>query len=132
MGEGLYEDGGYFIVKGSEKVIVSQEKKCENKIFSFKQKGAQSKYLEVAEISSTDPNNQYNISQVRTMMKAREESSGGYALRVRFKRIKQDIPLCILFRALNIIPDKEIVEYIVYDTDNEYNNKIIDLVKSKY
>ena len=130
MGEGLYEDGGYFIVKGSEKVIVSQEKKCENKIFSFKQKGAQSKYLEVAEISSTDPNNQYNISQVRTMMKAREESSGGYALRVRFKRIKQDIPLCILFRALNIIPDKEIVEYIVYDTDNEYNNKIIDLLKA--
>ena len=130
MGEGLYEDGGYFIVKGSEKVIVSQEKKCENKIFSFKQKGAQSKYLEVAEISSTDPNNQYNISQVRTMMKARGVSSGGYALRVRFKRIKQDIPLCILFRALNIIPDKEIVEYIVYDTDNEYNNKIIDLLKA--
>ena len=26
MGEGMYDEGGYFIVKGSEKVIVSQEK----------------------------------------------------------------------------------------------------------
>ena len=28
MGEGIYDYGGYFIVKGSEKIIISQEKKC--------------------------------------------------------------------------------------------------------
>ena len=32
MGEGLYDEGGYFIVKGSEKVIISQEKIRPNKI----------------------------------------------------------------------------------------------------
>jgi DNA-directed RNA polymerase II subunit RPB2 len=130
LGEGLHEDGGYFIVKGNEKVIVSQEKKCENKIFCFKQKGTQSKYMEIAEISCIDPENRYNISQVKTMMKSREETSGGYALRVRFKRIKQDLPLCIIFRALNVITDKEMVEMVVYDTENDYNVKLMELLKA--
>lgn len=130
LGEGLYEDGGYFIVKGNEKVIISQEKKAENKIFCFKQKASQSKYMEVAEISCIDPENKYNISQVKTMMKSREEATGGYALRVRFKRIKQDLPLCILFRALNVITDREIVELIVYNVDNDTNLKLMELLKA--
>ena len=43
MGECQYDNGGYFIVKGSEKVIVSQERKRENKVYCFKQKLVQSK-----------------------------------------------------------------------------------------
>ena len=33
MGECPYEHGGYFIVDGAEKVIVSHERKAENKIY---------------------------------------------------------------------------------------------------
>ena len=130
MGEGVYDHGGYFIVKGSEKVIICQEKKCENKICCFKQKAAQSKYSEVAEISCIHPTNQSIVSPVWVKMKAKEESYGGNVIRIRLRRMKQDIPLIIIFRALNYIKDKAIVELIIYDTENENNNSMMELLKA--
>lgn len=38
-GECEYDEGGYFIVKGSEKVLVAQEKAASNYISVFKAKG---------------------------------------------------------------------------------------------
>jgi DNA-directed RNA polymerase II subunit RPB2 len=130
MGEGVYDYGGYFIVKGSEKIIICQEKKCENKICCFKMKTLQTKYCEKAEISCTHPNNTAIISPVKVQMKTKEETSGGHVLRVSVKRMKQDIPLIIIFRALNFISDKSIVELIVYDISNENNSKMIELLKA--
>ena len=131
MGEGIYDYGGYFIVKGSEKIIISQEKKCDNKICCFKQKGSQNKYSDTAEISCIHPDNPSIVSHVWVKMKAKEESFGGNVIRVRLqKRMKQDIPLIIIFRALNIISDKSIVELIVYNISNENNNNLMDLLKA--
>ena len=130
MGEGVYDYGGYFIVKGSEKIIISQEKKCENKICVFKMKGTQTKYSENAEISCVHPDNPSVVSPVWVKMKAKEESYGGNVIRVRLRRMKQDIPLIIIFRALNFISDKSIVELIVYNISNENNNALMDLLKA--
>jgi len=131
MGEGIYDYGGYFIIKGSEKIIISQEKKCENKICVFKQKSSnQSKYSENAEISCVHPDNPSVISPVWVKMKAKEESYGGNVIRVRLRRMKQDIPLVIIFRALNFISDKSIVELIVYNIANENNYAMMDLLKA--
>lgn len=130
MGEGVYDYGGYFIIKGSEKIIITQEKKCENKICVFKQKGSQTKYLETAEISCVHPENPSVISPVWVKMKAKEETYGGNVIRVRLKRMKQDIPLIIIFRALNFISDKSIVELIVYNIANENNNAMMELLKA--
>ena len=63
-------------------------------------------------------------------MKAKEESYGGNVIRVRLRRMKQDIPLIIIFRALNFISDKSIVELVVYNIGNENNNAIMDLLKA--
>ena len=130
MGEGEYDVGGYFIIKGSEKVIICQEKKCENKVFVFKQKGTQSKYSDTAEISSIHPNNPANISTIWVKIKTKEESFGGNVIRVKLRRMKQDIPLIIIFRALNFITDKSIIELIVYDINNENNNSLMNLLKA--
>ena len=130
MGEGVYDYGGYFIVKGSEKIIISQEKKCENKICVFKMKGTQTKYSENAEISCVHPDNPSVVSPVWVKMKAKEESYGGNVIRVRLRRMKQDIPLIIIFRALNFISDKSIVELIVYNISNENNSALMDLLKA--
>ena len=130
MGEGEYDYGGYFIVKGSEKVIISQEKKCENKICCFKNKSVQNKFSEVAEISCTHPDNPAIVSPVYVKMKSKEESTGGNIIRIRLKRMKQDIPLFIIFRALNFISDKSIVELIVYNISNESNIPLMELLKA--
>ena len=130
MGEGEYDMGGYFIVKGSEKIIICQEKKCENKVFVFKQKGTQTKYSDTCEISSVHPNNPANISTIWVKIKTKEETYGGNVIRVKLRRLKQDIPLIILFRALNFISDKSIIELIVYNTENENNNNMMNLLKA--
>ena len=90
------------------------EKKCENKVFVFKQKGTQTKYSDTCEISSVHPNNPANISTIWVKIKTKEETYGGNVIRVKLRRLKQDIPLIILFRALNFISDKSIIELIVY------------------
>jgi DNA-directed RNA polymerase II subunit RPB2 len=131
LNEGYLDYGGYFIVKGSEKIIISQEKKCENNINCFKQKLSQSKYSDIAEISSVHPNNPSQVSTIWVKIKAKEETYGGNVIRVRLgRRMKQEIPLVILFRALNFISDKSIVELIVYNISSESNYAIMNLLKA--
>ncbi len=130
MGEGEYDMGGYFIIKGSEKVIISREKKCENKVYCFKHKLGQNKYSDVAEISCVHPENPSSIVNVWVKMKAKEESYGGNVLRVRLRRMKQDIPLVIIFRALNFISDKSIAELVVYNTEKESIQPILEMLKA--
>lgn len=131
MGEGEDDYGGYFIIKGSEKVIISQEKKCENKVYCFKHnKTSQNKYSDVAEISCIQPDNPSVISPVWVKMKTKEETYGGNVLRVRLRRMKQDIPLIIVFRALNFISDKSIIEMILYNLDSESAQPMMELLKA--
>ena len=130
MGEGEYDMGGYFIIKGSEKVIISREKKCENKVYCFKHKLGQNKYSDVSEISCVHPDNPSSIVNVWVKMKAKEESYGGNVLRVRLRRMKQDIPLVIIFRALNFISDKSIAELVVYNTEKESIKPMLEMLKA--
>ena len=129
MGEGMYDEGGYFIVKGSEKVIISQEKVCENKICCFPEKTSQSKFSDKAEIWSVHPSNPSVVSKVIVRMKVKKDYSGN-VIRIRMKRFKQDIPIIIIFRALNYISDKSILELIVYNTSSDLNYDMIDLLNA--
>ena len=129
LGEGMYDDGGYFIIKGNEKVIISQEKVCENKICCFPEKASTSKFSDKAEIWSVTPNNPSVVSKIVMHMKIMKDNSGN-TIYVKTKRFKQDIPLIILFRALNYISDKSILELIVYNTSLSNNNEMINLLNA--
>ena len=59
------------------------------------------------------------------------EIHGAYEIKLYYpKNFKQDIPLMIIFRALNFISDKSIVELIVYNISSENNYELMDLLKS--
>lgn len=120
MGEGKYDYGGYFIIKGSEKVIVSQEKKCDNKIYCFQP----SKYEGTCEISSV--NLKYNPIPSPCYIHYTMKNN---VLKIKIKRMKQDLPLFIVFRALGIISDKDIVEKIVQNFDDPLSMKIMELLR---
>jgi DNA-directed RNA polymerase II subunit RPB2 len=130
MGEGLYDEGGYFIVKGSEKVIISQEKIRPNKICCFPTRTAQTKYSDEAIILQVVPHNPSQVSRTIVKMKTKKDNQTGNIIRVGIKNFKQDIPLMIIFRALNFISDKSIIELIVYNISSENNYELMDLLKA--
>lgn len=119
LDECIYDKGGYFIISGSEKVVISQERVANNNVFVFTSKNAKYKYY--AECLSTDPNKFGNPKKtsIRYLKDITSKRTIGNTFHVGIPMLKQEIPLFILFRALGVMSDKEIVEMCVYDT-NDY------------
>lgn len=122
-GEDPADKGGYFIVKGSEKVIIAQERVVDNKVLCFKQTKATSKFLDMVEVKSTIDQRFYPVKNVT--LKLMKDTK---AIRVGIQHIKQDIPLFILFRALNIITDKAIMSLLLYNLDENVNKNKLNLI----
>ncbi len=118
LDECVYDKGGYFIVSGSEKVVISQERVAHNNVFVFSSKNA--KYKFYAECLSTDPNKFGNAKKtsIRYLKDITSKRTIGNTFHVGIPMLKQEIPLFILFRALGVMSDKEIVEMCVYDTSD--------------
>jgi len=116
-GECEMDCGGYFIVKGSEKTVLGQERAAENKVYVFDGKNT-TKWSYYAEIKSIPDFKCISPKQIE-MMIACKNNGFGHGLYIQIPRIKQPIELFILFRALGVLSDKEICEYIVLDIDNE-------------
>ena len=115
----LYDYGGYFIINGSEKVVINQERISENVVLVFKDtKSTSHKFL--AEIRSV--NNQLcSPPKLTTItMAAKPNNYGKYMVINNIHYIKcTDIPIFLVFRALGMVSDKEIVECIVQDPNSE-------------
>jgi DNA-directed RNA polymerase II subunit RPB2 len=116
LGECPFDQGGYFVINGSEKVLIAQERMANNQVFVFK-KSQPSKYSFTAEIRSTRENSTHAVSGMSVKMLSRTgaKRSGGQCLRATLPYIRSDIPIFIVFRALGLAADKDILEHIVYD-----------------
>ena len=109
-----YDVGGYFIVSGNEKVIVSQEKIAENIVFVHSSNKSSAKYSHICEIKSCRDEG-FHISKNVAIKLIARENSYGRTLKVSIPHVKIDIPVFILFKALGITTDKEIIRHIMYD-----------------
>ena len=128
-GECKMDPGGYFIINGSEKTCLGQERAAENIIYCFNISKNNSKWGYVAEIKSIPDWKCISPKQISIMM-SQKSTSYGHSISVQIPRLKQPIPLVIVFRALGILSDKDICEKVVLDI-NEPNNKIfIDNLKA--
>tara|TARA_B110000240_G_scaffold181294_1_gene213133 strand:- start:1208 stop:4834 length:3627 start_codon:yes stop_codon:yes gene_type:complete len=125
--ECLYDHGGYFIINGNEKVIVSQDRIAENKTYVFKDNKV-STYSYIAEVRSV-PDNIFSPPKLTVLKLSTKETQFGKYIRVIIHHVKHDIPIFILFRALGIESDKEIVEYILYDLEDKKNLKLLKYLK---
>ena len=124
-GECKMDCGGYFIIKGSEKTVLGQERAAENRVYCFDGKNT-TKWNWFAEIKSIPDYKCISPKQIE-MMIASKNNGFGNGIYVTVPRIKQPIELFVLFRALGIISDKEICQYILLDIEEEKNG---DLLKS--
>ncbi len=123
-GECYVDAGGYFIINGSEKIVIPQERAAENKVYCFNIKKNNNKWEWLAEIKSVPDHRCISPKQINMMIASRN-SGFGHPIYIQIPRIKQPVPLFILFRALGINSVKEICEMIVLDIDNEKMSKML-------
>ena len=115
-GECRYDTGGYFIINGSEKTVLGQERAAENRVYCFNISKNNTKYNWSAEIKSVPDFKCISPKQINMMISSKNNGFG-QPICVQIPRVKQPIPLFIVFRALGVISDKEICEYILLDLD---------------
>lgn len=126
--ECIYDQGGYFIINGGEKVIIAQERMANNFVYVFKKKEP-SAYSWLAEIrsnmdSSNRPPSQFTVKLLNKGENKKENM--GQVIRARIPYIKKDIPIVILFRALGFVADRDILDHILF----EYNDSsILELLR---
>lgn len=113
LGECAEDLGGYFIVQGGERVIISQERMSENRPFVFRNNRNPSKEMEVVEVKSIGPDNDQVPKSNAVKLMYHPKNSQLVMLRATVPRIKIDIPICVLFRALGVTSDKDICELIL-------------------
>jgi DNA-directed RNA polymerase II subunit RPB2 len=124
-GECSYDAGGYFIINGSEKTVLGQERAAENKVFCYNVSKGNTKWTWLAEVKSVPDFKCISPKQIN-MTIASKNNGFGFPIYVQIPRVKQPIPLFVLFRALNILSDKDICEKVVFDIENrEGNNEAI-------
>jgi DNA-directed RNA polymerase II subunit RPB2 len=111
-GECKYDAGGYFIINGSEKTVLGQERAAENRVYCFNVSKNDTKYTWKAEIKSVPDFKCISPKQINMMISSKNNGFG-YPISLQIPRVKQPVPLFIVFRALNILSDKEICEYIL-------------------
>lgn len=116
VGECVFDRGGYFVINGSEKVIIAQERLSNNHVYVF-QKQMPHKFEWVCETRSHIATGARPTStmQLQMMRSGGKLAIDGHQIGATLPYIRESIPVVIVFRALGFISDKDILEHIVYD-----------------
>lgn len=129
LGECAEDVGGYFIIQGGERAMISMERMSENRPFVFRNGRGNAKEKEVVEIKCIGPDNDQVPKSNTIKIVYHPKNQLLTMLRATIPRIKTDIPLFILFRALGVLADKNIYELIVgYDNDPTYDPIITESI----
>jgi DNA-directed RNA polymerase II subunit RPB2 len=113
LGECEHDMGGYFIIQGGERAVISQERMSENRPFVFRNGRNSAKDVEVVEIKCIGPDNDQVPKSNAVKMVYHPKNPTIKLLRATVPRIKSDIPLFVLFKALGVMADKDIWELIL-------------------
>ena len=122
-GECAMDCGGYFIIKGSEKTVLGQERAAENRVYCFDGKNT-AKWNWFAEIKSIPDFKCISPKQIEMMISSKNNGFGN-GIYVNIPRIKQPIELFVVFRALGVISDRDICQYILLNIDEQSNHELL-------
>lgn len=112
LNECPHDQGGYFVINGTEKVLIAQERQAANHVYCFtRQKGLLCEVKSVIEGSHKKPRTLQIIMQYRT----RDAGTRFDSPVCRVAQMDETIPLFVLFRAMDMVSDKQILQTIVPD-----------------
>ena len=122
-GECKFDAGGYFIINGSEKTVLGQERAAENRVYCFNVSKNNNKWSWSAEIKSVPDFKCISPKQV-SMMITSKNSGFGPSIYIQIPRLKNPVPLFIVFRALGVLTDKDICDKIILDMEEKKYKKM--------
>lgn len=111
-GECIYDQGGYFIVDGAEKVLITNQQQAFNTLYLKEQK-TEPKVSIYGSISCLSPTSR-KVKRATFYYLRRENT-----IQVGIPMVRKPVPLFVLFRALGLTSDKEIVRTIFPDENGE-------------
>lgn len=123
MRECLFDQGGYFIGRGREKAIVAQEHIRFNRIFVFEKRRASGVVL-ICEVRSCHDAHLRNVHPVSITINGTRiserglRSTRGIQMTVRVPYAGQTISVPLIFKALGVLSDRDIV-YCVAQRDDD-------------
>ena len=124
LGECRNDFGGYFIIDGKEKCIVSQEKFADNMLYVRKNKDDNT-YSYSCEVRSVSEDSSKPIRYTSAKIVAPDATYSNNQIVIDVPNVRKPVPLFILMRALGVVSDKAIIEYCLLDL--ETNSNMIDL-----
>ena len=128
-GECRFDAGGYFIINGSEKTVLGQERAAENRVYCFNISKNNTKYNWLAEIKSVPDFKCISPKQVNMMLSSKDNGFGN-VIHIQIPRVKQPLPLFMVFRALGVVSDKEICEKVLLDIDSKENKPLLNALQA--
>ena len=122
-GECKFDAGGYFIINGSEKTVLGQERAAENRVYCFNA-SKNNKWSWTAEIKSVPDFKCISPKQINMMITSKN-TGFGTSIYIQIPRLKNPVPLFIVFRALGVLSDKEICDKIILNMAEKKYKKMI-------
>jgi DNA-directed RNA polymerase II subunit RPB2 len=110
-GECAHDPLGYFIIHGSERTILCQEKVADNRIMVFQAKKTVSKHTFSVEMKSLHES--FTMPPKKLEIRLSSKFNGfGYPLLACVPRFREDIPVAVYFRALGVTTDEAIAKLV--------------------
>ena len=126
LGEDKSDHGGYFIIDGKEKILVSQEIFADNMLY-VQTRSPDDKYSHSVEIRTVSEDTSKPERKLRVYMVAPTPRYTNGQIVVEIPNVKRPIPLFILMRALGVISDYDIIETCLLNMSE--NRDLVELFR---
>jgi DNA-directed RNA polymerase beta subunit len=123
MGECKNDYGGYFIIDGKEKTIISQEKFADNMIY-IRENNEDNVYTHAADIRTVSEDASKPERTLSVRIVAPTSLLTNKQIVVNIPNVRSPVPLFIVMRALGVISDRDILEFCLLDLDE--NAELLD------
>lgn len=123
MGECKNDYGGYFIIDGKEKTIISQEKFADNMLY-IRQNNEDNMYTHAADIRTVSEDASKPERTLSVRIVAPTTLLSNKQIVVNIPNVRSPVPLFIVMRALGVLSDRDILEFCLLDLDE--NAELLD------
>ena len=116
MGECKNDYGGYFIIDGKEKTIISQEKFADNMLY-IRENNEDNVYTHAADIRTVSEDASKPERTLSVRIVAPTSLLTNKQIVVNIPNVRSPVPLFIVMRALGVLSDRDIIEFCLLDLD---------------